>query len=191
MPKTALRRVAAIKHSSRFNRDPFVHKVPIQPSSQDGVAMLTVADVEEAQQAWGQGIVEIAAAHEAGEDYVQRARSHVESLYSYDIGPVLFKPTFAAREQFRPTFEGALSYFVGGNSAFSEDKGFAIKNWKNVRFENEEIIIDGKIALAMGNYFFTSPDDEELKVEFSFGYIVDSTGSLRINLHHSSMPASL
>ena len=37
--------------------------------------MLTVADVEEAQQAWGQGIVEIAAAHDAGEDYVQRARS--------------------------------------------------------------------------------------------------------------------
>ena len=153
--------------------------------------MLTVADVEEAQQAWGQGIVEIAAAHDAGEDYFQRARSHVESLYSYDIGPVLFKPTFAAREQFRPTFEGALSYFVGGNSAFSEDKGFAIKSWTNVRFENEDVIISGTTAITMGNYFFTPPSGEEVKVEFTFGYVVDSNGALRINLHHSSMPASI
>jgi hypothetical protein len=43
----------------------------------------------------------------------------------------------------------------------------------------------------MGNYFFTRPDGNELKVEFSFGYILDSTGELRIQLHHSSLPASL
>lgn len=153
--------------------------------------MVTVEDVEKAQKAWGDGIIAIAAAHSSGMEYVETARNHIESLYAYDIGPVLFKPTMAVKEQFRSTFEGALSYFVASNGECPEDKGFAIKNWKNVRFENEEIIIDGKIALAMGNYFFTSPDDEELKVEFSFGYIVDSTGALRINLHHSSMPASL
>ena len=43
----------------------------------------------------------------------------------------------------------------------------------------------------MGNYFFTTSDGEEVKVEFSFGYIVDSSGELRIQLHHSSMPASV
>ena len=165
--------------------------MPIEPSLNDGDAMLTRADVENAQQAWGQGIVEIAAAHDAEMDFIQRARTHVESLYSYDIGPVLFKPTFAVKKQFRPTFEGALSYFVGGNSAFSEDKGFAIKSWTKVRFENEEVIINGNTAITMGNYFFTAPSGEEVKVEFSFGYIVDSNGALRINLHHSSMPASI
>ena len=41
----------------------------------------------------------------------------------------------------------------------------------------------------MGNYFFMTPDRDEVKVEFSFGYIVDSSGNLRINLHHSSIPA--
>ena len=153
--------------------------------------MLTVEDVEKAQQAWGQGIVDIAAAHNAGEDYVQRARNHVESLYSYDIGTVLFKPTLATREQFRPNFEGALSYFVGGNSEYSEDKGFAIKGWTKVRFENQDVIINGTTALTMGNYFFTSPNGEEVKVEFSFGYIVDANGAVRINLHHSSIPASM
>ena len=153
--------------------------------------MVTVADVDMAQQAWGNGVVEIAAAHNAGLDYVQRAHAHVETLYAYDIGPVLFKPTFAIEEQIRPTFEGAVSYFVASNGACPEDKGFAIKSWTNVRFENEDVIISGTTAITMGNYFFTPPSGEEVKVEFTFGYIVDSNGSLRINLQHSSIPASI
>ena len=152
--------------------------------------MVTKMQVENAQRAWGEGIVSIAAAHNTGMDYVERARTHIKSLYAYDISPVLFKPTLAADIQFRPTFEGALSYFVAGNDEYSEDKGFAIKGWTKVRFENEGIIINGKSAIAMGNYFFMAPDGDEVKVEFSFGYIVDSDSSLRINLHHSSIPAS-
>ena len=153
--------------------------------------MVAVEDVEKAQQAWGDGIVAIAAAHSSGMEYVETARNHIQSLYAYDIGPVLFKPTMAVKEQFRLTFEGALSYFVASNGECPEDKGFAIKNWKKVRFENENIIINGTTAIAMGNYFFTAPDGEEIKVEFTFGYVIDSIGTLRINLHHSSMPASL
>lgn len=153
--------------------------------------MVTVEDIEKAQQAWGEGIVSISAAQSAGMDYLELARTHVESLYAYDIGPVLFKPTFASSKQFRPTFEGALSYFIGSNSAYPEDKGFAIKGWKKVRFENEDIIINGTTSMAMGNYFFTTSEDNEVKVEFSFGYIVDSSGNLRIHLHHSSMPAEI
>ena len=107
----------------------FVHKVPMEAHLRDGVEMVTTADVEEAQQAWGEGIVEIAAAHDAGMDYVERARTHVETLYAYGIGPVLFKPTFAVKQQFRPTFEGAMSYFVGQNGACPEDNGFAIQHW--------------------------------------------------------------
>ena len=153
--------------------------------------MVAVEDVEKAQQAWGDGIVAIAAAHSSGMEYVETARNHIQSLYAYDIGPVLFKPTMAVKEQFRSTFEGALSYFVASNGEYPEDKGFAIKNWKKVRFENENIIINRTTAIAMGNYFFTAPDGEEIKVEFTFGYVIDSIGTLRINLHHSSMPASL
>ena len=42
----------------------------------------------------------------------------------------------------------------------------------------------------MGNYFFTAPDGTEAKVEYTFGYAVDEAGELRIQLHHSSLPAS-
>lgn len=151
--------------------------------------MITRDGVEEAQRAWGDGIVAMASAHLEGDDYVGIARNHVETLYAYGVSPVLFKPTLAAVEQFRPTFEQALSYFVASNNACPEDKGFAIKGWTKVRFENTDIILEESMALAMGNYFFTAPAGDEIKVEYTFGYVLDDTGALRINLHHSSMPA--
>tara|TARA_B100001540_G_scaffold199040_1_gene175303 strand:- start:296 stop:760 length:465 start_codon:yes stop_codon:yes gene_type:complete len=153
--------------------------------------MVKVSDVESAQQAWGAGIVAIALAHSTGGDYVSIATNHVNTLYSYQMGPVLFKPTLAAIDQFRPTFDTALSYFVASNNACPEDKGFAIKGWTDVRFENTDVIVNGNTALAMGNYFFTSPEGDEVKVEYTFGYIQDDDGNLRIQLHHSSMPANV
>ena len=141
-----------------------------------------------AQEAWGDGIVRIAAAHADGGDYEKVAREHIETLYAYGLSPVLFKPTLAKDVQFRSTFEGALSYFVATNNACPEDKGFAIKGWTKVRFENVDVVADGGMAMAMGNYFFTAPDGNEQKVEYSFGYIVDAEGELRIALHHSSLP---
>ena len=153
--------------------------------------MITVEDIEEAQAKWGQGVVDIASAHSSGIDYIERAQIHVDSLYGYGIVPVLFKPTMAVKEPFRSTFEGALSYFVAGNGVCPEDTGFAIKGWTNVRFENNNIVINGNTAMVMANYYFASPEGDEVKVEFSFGYILDSSGSLRIQLHHSSMPAKI
>ena len=97
----------------------------------------------------------------------------------------------AAVEQFRPTFDEALSYFVASNNACPEDKGFAIKGWTNVRFENAGVILRETTALAMGNYFFTTPEGDEVKVEYTFGYMLDEVGALRINVHHSSMPATV
>ena len=152
--------------------------------------MITVADVEKAQRDWGDGIVRIAAAHEAGGDYTGIATKHVEGLYAYDISEVLFKPTMASIEQFRPTFEGALSYFVASNGVCNEDSGFAIKGWTAVRFENSGIIINESNAIAMGNYFVTDKDGAETKVEYTFGYVRVGSSNLRIVLHHSSLPAS-
>ena len=152
--------------------------------------MVSLAEVKDAQRAWGEGIVAIATAHTNGGDYVGLATDHVNTLYAYQIGPVLFKPTLAATDQFRPTFETALSYFVASNNACPEDQGFAIKGWTNVRFENSDVIIDGNTALAMGNYFFTSQEGSEVKVEYTFGYkLID--GKLKIDLHHSSFPYSI
>ena len=40
----------------------------------------------------------------------------------------------------------------------------------------------------MGNYYFTDKNGKTVKVEYSFGYIKDNNGDLKINLHHSSFP---
>ena len=151
--------------------------------------MITLQNVENAQEKWGQGIVEISSVYSEGGDFVKRAEIHIDSLYDYKDGSVLFKPTFAREVQFRSTFDSALSYFVGENGVCPEDTGFAIKGWTKVRFQNDDVIIHGSTALAMGNYFFTNSEGEEVKVEYSFGYRIDSEGNLRICLHHSSIPS--
>ena len=94
---------------------------------------------------------------------------------------VLFKPTLAVVEQFRPTFESALSYFVASNNACTEDEGFAIKGWTKVRFENDKVTTDGNRAFAMGNYFF--PIQKELRSRWS---IPLATSRMRIRTSESS-----
>lgn len=149
-------------------------------------APITTEEVEQAQKEWGNGIVKISKVHATKGDYKAAATNHINTLYNYQNGGVLFKPTLAAKDQFRGTFDEALSYFVKGSNA--EDSGFAIKGWTDVRFENEGIITNGKNATAMGNYFFTGPDGSQTKVEYTFGYVRGADGKLRINTHHSSMP---
>ena len=143
--------------------------------------------VIDAQNAWGEGIVAISRVHTDGGDYTARATQHINDLYAYGETDVMFKPTLAAEDQFRETFDEALSYFIGREG--SEDSGFAISGWTNVRWENNGIYTNDTSAMAMGNYYFTDPDGNETKVEYSFGYVLID-GSLKINLHHSSLPYS-
>ncbi len=150
--------------------------------------MITRNDVTNAQQAWGDGIVAIAKVFTDGGDFKARAKDHLDTLYAYEQGTVLFKPTKAAERQFRPVREDALSYFVGGHIV--EDHGFALACWIAVRFDNHNMILGEDTALAMGNYYFTAKDGSIIKVEYTFGYMKDADGALRINLHHSSLPYS-
>lgn len=144
-------------------------------------------EVMDAQKIWGEAIVAIGEAYTQKKDYKALAEKVVDTLYGYDKGVVLFKPTKASEKQFRLTEEEAVSYFVTG--IVPEDRGFAIQPWSKVRFENADIIINGDSAIAMGNYYFTDANTEkEAKVEFTFGYFKDENGKLRINVHHSSFP---
>ena len=74
---------------------------------------------------------------------------------------------------------------------YSEDGGFAINPWTKVEFQNDSINIYESMALAMGNYFFTDLNGNKTKVEYTFAYIKDDLGDLKIILHHSSLPYSL
>ncbi len=147
---------------------------------------ITAEEVEAAQQAWGEGIVTIGKVFTEEGDYTQAARDHINAFYGYGESEILFKPTLAAEDQFRGSFDEALSYFVGGS--IEEDGGFAIAPYTNVRWENEGTLLFGDAAVAMGNYFFTRTNGDVVKVEYSFGYERGEDGELNIVLHHSSLP---
>ena len=148
---------------------------------------ITEEAVIAAQKEWGDGIVAISKTYSDKGDYKARATEHINTLYAYgDDAKVMFKPTLAAKDQFRENFDEALNYFVGAKG--SEDTGFAIKGWTKVRWENNGIYTDSDSAMSMGNYYFTGPDGKETKVEYTFGYVPAEDGKLKIKLHHSSMP---
>jgi len=148
---------------------------------------ISTVDVEKAQEAWGDGIVKIGEIYLEDGNYKEAAMKHIMNSYDYADGSVLFKPTMAAERPFRPTAEGALSYFVGGNDKFPEDKGFAIKPWTNVRFENHNIITYGMKGIAMGHYYFTDLKGKETKVEFTLGFLKRGD-DIKITIQDSSLP---
>lgn len=155
------------------------------------IVEISQQEVLDAQKIWGEGIVHIGAIYSADGDYTAAAEKHIDELYGYNLGQVLFKPTLASIKQFRTTKEGALSYFVGHNSNYPEDHGFAIKPWNAVRWESTGIKTEGNMAIAMGNYFFTPTEGgDEVKVEYTFAYTKDDDGKLRIIMHGSHLPYS-
>lgn len=156
--------------------------------------MVTKEAVERAQWQWAEFLVRISALRNEYQLCVEEAQKGLIDLYAFDRGSILFKPTFAKAKPFRTNLEGTLSYFVGGNKKYPEDKGFALKGWQHVRFENASMLLKEKSALVMGHYFFVEEFEERAtKVEFTFGYgtyapVDPSQESLRICLHHSSLP---
>jgi hypothetical protein len=148
-------------------------------------------DLAQARNAWGDALIAIAEAYEA--EGIDGARAVAESVldaaYGYSLGPVLFKPTLASGEKtFRPTRKGALSYFVGHDPDYPLDSGFGIKGWRDVQSETAAQFIEGDVALWMGWVTMTDKDGQVTKVDKSWGYKKDAEGTLRIVLHHSSLP---
>jgi hypothetical protein len=143
---------------------------------------LTKAEIKRAQQAWAENIINI------GRDAHPKSKAleTLNTLYAYDAGEVLFKPTLAAHDQFRLNKDEALSYFVGGGN--KEDQGFALRGFTDVQFDNEQIITHCDIGMAMGNYYFRTKEGDKLKVEYSFGYRKMPDKTVKIILHHSSLP---
>lgn len=153
--------------------------------------IISEKQVLEVQKLWADGVVKIGALKDNRAECEIFASEFLNNLYAFENGLVLFKPTKCAKEQFRSIKIQALSYFIAGeNRACKEDKGFAIQPWVKVRFENANIILEEQRAIAMGNYYFTDVDGNEVKVEYTFGYrLID--GNLKIDLHHSSFPYNL
>lgn len=159
------------------------------------MALLRITDVIECQTKWGKAITHVSKQYLNKQDFVAAASDALSELYAYECDEVLFKPTKANTIRFRPTKQGALSYFVGCQNVsdgFVEDNGFAINGgncWADVAFDNHKIYLNGNTAIAMGVYHFVCATTKETTtVEYTIGYKRYKDGNVRIFLHHSSLP---
>ena len=154
---------------------------------------ITESEVLAAQKAWGNALVNISTTYDQEGMAAARtlAKKVIDELYAYQSGLVLFKPTLTTGDQtFRTTHKGALSYFVGGDSSFPEDTGFALKGWRQVEIRNAGIFIDGNTATTMGNVDITDKTGKVTTVDKTWQFIKGNNGKLRIIVLHSSLPYS-
>ena len=154
---------------------------------------ISEAEVLAMQQAWCKALVDISTAHKTGGQPAAKALAEkvIDAAYGYQMGAVLFKPTLTVAPQtFRTTRDGALAYFVGGNTAFPKDKGFALNGWSKCEVANAAVFIAGDSATTMGNVMITGADGKVTMVDKTWGFVKDDKGALRIVLHHSSLPFS-
>jgi hypothetical protein len=152
---------------------------------------ISEAQVLQAQQGWCAGLLKISEAYRSGGFANAKAVANqvLDSAYAYQYGPVAFKPTLTTNPQtFRPTKAGALAYFVGGDPNFPNDKGFAIKPWSTCKVRNQIIQMHGMFATTMGNVDLTDPSGKATTVDKTWTFIREPDGSIRIVLHHSSLP---
>ena len=152
--------------------------------------MITKEQVIKAQNQWAKTIIKLSSIKK-NNVCKKLTIEFLDELYYFEIGPVLFKPTMAKSQQFRNTKEMALSYFIGGeDSVCEEDEGFVKKVvWTDIKFENNNLILENTRAIAMGNYYFQDNNGNIIKVEYTFGYQLVNE-KLKIDLHHSSLPYS-
>jgi hypothetical protein len=151
---------------------------------------ITESEVLAAQKAWGEALVAISVTYDTKgiKDAKALAEKVIDGAYGYQFGSVLFKPTLTVAPQtFRTTRAGALSYFVGGDSNFPQDPGFALKGWRKVEIKNAGIFISGNTATTMGNVMFTDKKGTITTVDKTWQFLKDDNGKLRIILHHSSL----
>ena len=150
--------------------------------------MIKKEDVVSIQKKWSDGLLEIVNQHQNNLDFASCASEFIDRLYDYQNTEVLFKPTLANEIQFRNSKDAALSYFIGNNSKFPSDNGFGIKFWRKVKSETSSIFINENIAMWMGWVTLTDKDGGIIKVDKSWGYKKATDGTLKIILHHSSLP---
>ncbi len=150
---------------------------------------ITEEMVINAQKAWAEALLKISKTHAEGGDYKKVASDVIDGGYNFQNGIVLFKPTLTNGDQtFRLNKEGALSYFVGGNSKYKNDTGFALKGWTKYITKNSGIILNGSTAISMGNIYLYDKAGNETVVDKTWGFKMNEFGELKIILHHSSLP---
>ena len=154
---------------------------------------VTTEEVEACQKAWADAIVNISKIYRDKGKFVEAAGEAAGALYGYGHGNVLFKPTKAAVNPFRPDASEAMSYFVGENNV---EKGY--RRGRRLRHQRWQGLEEGSptppspafLRPACHRHPRHRYHRPRHRVEYTFGYKRNDDGNVRICLHHSSVPYS-
>tara|TARA_Y100000590_G_scaffold469616_1_gene658696 strand:- start:13866 stop:14345 length:480 start_codon:yes stop_codon:yes gene_type:complete len=140
--------------------------------------------VEDFLRSWKDGVIEIGIAYQEDNNYKDVAKGFIQTHYAFDVGDVLFKPTYTNDVIFRNNPESALSYFVSGD--ISEDSGFAIKPWEKITVSDVNVLIEYTFCAVMGILNLKPLDSiNQTKIAFTF-ILIKVNDRLKIKVHHSS-----
>ena len=159
---------------------------------------ITMDDIKNTQNGWCDALLQISKTyHDKGFKEAKKLSSKIIDIaYGYDLGPVAFNPTWTfLKQNFRPTKRGAISYFVGGDSKFKQDIGFAIgspenerSQWVKCEIENAVVQLLGGSANTMGNVTFTAKNGYSSTVDKTWTFLKTYKGVIKIILHESATP---
>ncbi len=165
--------------------------MPASAATPPSSLLISKGDVIRIQDSWCESFLKIGAAFRSSgpQQALALAEAFVDRAYGYQGGSVAFKPTFASGTQtFRPTREGAIAYFVGGNSRYPDDRGSALKPWAACRVNNHSIQLHGSFAMAMGQMTLLDRSGTATTLDQTWGFQLLAPGDIRIVVHHSSLP---
>ena len=134
---------------------------------------ITESEVLKAQKAWAEGMQSISKMK--AKKQASAAKKWVLSLYAFPKHPVLFKPT--TQNKIILTQKDTIDYFTPKNKL----------KINRITFKNADIIYLQDSAIAMGQYRFEIEGIKDPYLfDYTFVYIKDNKGALKIIAHHSS-----
>jgi hypothetical protein len=156
--------------------------------------VITEDEVGNMSTAWGDTLINISKTYEgegfdAAKNFTEKA---IDKFFCYHLGiPVGLKPSRSiAPQTFRTTPEAALAYYVGNNSDYPNDTGFALRGWVKVENYPATILLLGRIALSMGTELLTNKDGNVTLVDKTWGLLKEDNGNICIMIQHGSVPYS-
>lgn len=156
--------------------------------------LITEDEVESMSKAWGDALINISKAYEeegfdAAKNLTEKA---IDKFFCYHLGiPVGFKLSRSiAPQTFRTTPEAAVAYFVGNNSDYPNDTGFALQGWVQVKYYRATDLLLGRVALSMGTEHLTNKDGNVTLVDKTWGLLKEDNGNICIMIQHNSVPYS-
>lgn len=149
---------------------------------------ISEAEIIAFQKAYGISFNAISQSVEDNSYYETAARKHIDKNYNIESGEFMFKIGNETSSNYRSTYDGILSYFIGKNKAFPNDKGITKQNWRKIDWNNNGIIKDGDMAIVMGQATLTNQNGETRLQNYTMCLKKTEGGNLKLIAHKIAKP---